>query len=217
MPNSASTSLREIEAQIPSCQRCPRLVSALRKAHKTHPDYWCKPVPGFGDRRARIVVVGLAPGFHGANQTGKPFQGDAAGTWLYGILEEAGLWNGRSLRNVYIVNAVKCWPPANQPTTDEFRRCQPWLEKELAACQRARVVVALGGSAHRAVLRSWGLAPLTHWPFANGARFTEEGRPTLISSYHPSRQNTNTKRLTKAMWKRTWKSILKEAELTSPW
>lgn len=194
--------LAEIERDIPRCRRCPRLGAFLADSRTRRPDYWNRPVPGFGDRRAWLVIVGLAPGLHGANRTGRPFQGDASGEWLYGSLGRAGFWDGERLRGAYIVNAVKCVPPANQPTGAEQTQCRPWLVEELAGLRQARLVVSLGGIAHRAVLRAWGMAPLSHWPFGHGALHRIPGHPALLASYHPSRQNTNTGTLTRAMWGR---------------
>jgi uracil-DNA glycosylase family 4 len=166
-----------------------------------HPDYWNRPVPGFGDRSAWLAIVGLAPGLHGANRSGRPFFMDASGEWLYGELARRRLWDGERLDGVYIVNAVKCVPPGNRPTTDEQTRCRPWLERELAALESARVVLALGRIAHSAVLRCWDVSPLARHPFAHDRVERLPGRPALLSSYHPSRQNTNTGVLTRAMWR----------------
>ncbi len=197
--------MRSLESRIPRCRRCPRLVSFLADCRDRHPDYWARPVPGFGDRRAWLVVVGLAPGMHGANRTGRPFQGDASGDWLYGSLGRAGWWDGERLRGVYIANAVKCVPPQNKPSADEIGACRPWLARELDALDRARVVIALGRIAQQAVLRAWDVAPLSAHPFAHAAWTRLPGRPPLLSSYHPSRQNTNTGTLTPAMWAGIWR------------
>jgi len=201
----ARPALRELERTIPRCRRCPRLADTLAESRRRNPAYWNRPVPGFGDPRAWLVVVGLAPGMHGANRTGRPFQGDASGEWLYGSLGSLGLWDGEHLRGAYIANAVKCVPPANRPAAAELTACRPWLEAELAALRHAQLVVALGQIAHRAVLRSWGIAPLSGVPFAHGALHRGAGRPPLLTSYHPSRQNTNTGRLTRARWSGIWR------------
>lgn len=207
--------LLEIERRIPGCRRCPRLAAFLATARARHPDYWNRPVPGFGDRRAWLVIVGLAPGMHGANRTGRPFQGDASGEWLYGSLARAGLWDGRRLRGAYIANAVKCVPPGNRPSGDELRACRPWLVEELALLDRAQLVIALGQIAHRAVLQSWGLAPLSRFPFSHGSLLRTPGRPPLLASYHPSRQNTNTGTLTRTMWGRIWSRAARHAPRAS--
>jgi len=193
--------LCEIERDVPGCARCPRLAGYLAELRVRHAGYWNRPVPGFGDRRARLAIVGLAPGLHGANRSGRPFFMDASGEWLYGELGRRGLWNGERLRSVYILNAVKCVPPQNRPTSAEQARCRPWLERELAALQDARVVLALGQIAWLAVLRSFGVRPLVRHPFAHGALFAGADGPPVLASYHPSRQNTNTGVLTRAMWR----------------
>jgi uracil-DNA glycosylase family 4 len=194
-------SLREIERQVPGCARCPRLAGFLADLRTRHADYWNRPVPGFGDRRAGLVIVGLAPGMHGGNRSGRPFFMDASGEWLYGELGRRGLWDGERLTGVYILNAVKCVPPQNRPTTDEQTRCRPWLARELDALADARIVLALGQIAWQSVLRCFELRPLARHPFAHGAELEVTGRPKLLASYHPSRQNTNTGVLTHAMWR----------------
>ena len=194
--------MREIERQVPGCALCPRLAAFLAGSRQLRGDYWNRPVPGFGDRAPWLVIVGLAPGLHGANRSGQPFFMDASGEWLYGELERRGWWDGRRLTGVYILNAVKCVPPQNRPTSDEQERCRPWLARELEALPDVRVVLALGQIAWAAVLRCFALAPLARYPFAHGARVTAaDGRPALLASYHPSRQNTNTGVLTRAMWR----------------
>ena len=165
-------------------------------------------MPGFGDANAALVIVGLAPGLHGANRSGRPFYMDASGEWLYAGLEALGRWNGRRLRSTYILNAVKCLPPANRPDTQEVDRCRSWLHSELAALGSTRVVLALGAIALRAVLKTWGERPLSRHPFSHGALHRIEGHPALLVSYHPSRQNTNTGVLTRSMWRR----ILRRAD-----
>jgi len=193
--------LRRIEGRIPACARCPRLVAFLEDLRARHPDYWNRPVPGFGDRGAWLAIVGLAPGMHGANRSGRPFYMDASGEWLYGELERRGLWDGERLRGAYILNAVKCVPPGNRPSGDEQTCCRPWLEEELARLSGVRVVLALGQIAHASVLKSWGALPLSRHPFRHADVSRVEGRPPLLASYHPSRQNTNTGVLTRAMWR----------------
>ena len=111
----SAAALRGIEREVPDCTRCPRLVAHLEQLRKRYPDYWCRPVPGFGDRGAWLVIVGLAPGLHGANRSGRPFCMDASGEWLYPALEQLDLWDGRKLSGAYILNAVKCVPPGNRP------------------------------------------------------------------------------------------------------
>ena len=201
----ARPALRELERKILRCRRCPRLTAFLAESRGRNPDYWNRPVPGFGDPRAWLLIVGLAPGMHGANRTGRPFQGDASGEWLYASLGRMGLWDGERLRGAYIVNAVKCVPPGNKPVASELERCRPWLGDELAGLATARIVVALGQIAHRAVLRSWGISPLSRFPFGHGALHRIPGRRPLLASYHPSRQNTNTGTLTRPMWNGIWR------------
>lgn len=211
-----SRALRKLRREVTCCTRCPRLVAYLEQNRARHPDYWNRPVPGFGDHDARLVIVGLAPGLHGANRSGRPFFMDASGEWLYGALERLGLWNGETLQGAYLLNAVKCLPPQNRPSRVELDACRPWLAEELAALSRARVVLALGAIAHAAVLRCWEVRPLASHPFAHGALARIESRPPLLSSYHPSRQNTNTGRLTQAMWRAVFSRALRLSGLTVP-
>ncbi len=194
-------SLSRIRREVVACRRCPRLVDYVDGLRERYPDYWCRPVPGFGDANAWLAIVGLAPGLHGANRSGRPFFMDASGEWLYGELERRGSWDGKRLAGVCILNAVKCVPPQNRPDTQEQDECRPFLVQELAALRHARVVLTLGAIAHRAVLRAWELQPLSARPFRHGAVYRIEQRPVLLASYHPSRQNTNTGVLTKPMWR----------------
>lgn len=193
--------LRRIGREVRGCERCPRLAGYLAECRAEHPDYWARPVPGFGDPAAELVIAGLAPGYHGANRSGRPFWLDSSGHWLYGELERLGRWDGERLRGVYIVNAVKCVPPGNRPTGEEQTACRPFLERELGALGGARLVLALGSIALRAVLQAWGARPLSAHPFGHGALHRLPGRPPLLCSYHPSRQNTNTGVLTPGMWR----------------
>jgi len=194
----------------PDCTRCPRLAEFLAEAHERYPQYWCRPVPSFGDPAPRIVLVGLAPGLHGANRTGRPFTGDFAGILLYETLYELGLASrGEStaadddleLKGVRIVNSVKCVPPQNKPLPDEIRTCNTYLKAELARLTAARVVVALGRIAHDAVLLALGL-PRSGVVFAHGREHRLDAARHLIDSYHCSRYNTQTRRLTAVMFKR---------------
>lgn len=208
---AAKSALERLEREIPECSECPRLAGFLAELRARHPEYWNRPVPGFGDRGAWLAIVGLAPGLHGANRSGRPFYMDASGEWLYGELSRRGLWDGERLEGVYILNAVKCVPPGNRPTSAEQERCRPWLELELAALSRLRVVLALGRIAHVAVLRAFRARPLARTPFAHGNVAQLPGRPALVSSYHPSRQNTNTGVLTAAMWRRAFERAVRVA------
>jgi uracil-DNA glycosylase family 4 len=173
-----------------------------------HPDYWNLPVPPFGDAAANLLLVGLAPGAHGANATGRPFTGDFAGILLYETLFALGLatravssarGDGLALRSCRITNAVKCLPPANKPETTEADTCNRYLAAELALLPRPRVIVALGAIAHRAVLRALNLK-LNLYPFAHGLVHRVPGAPIVVDSYHCSRYNTQTRRLTAEMF-----------------
>ena len=175
--------------------------------------YWGRPVPGWGDAAARLLVVGLAPAAHGANRTGRMFTGDSSGDWLYAALHRFGFANrptshdrrdGLRLTGCYITAAVRCAPPDNKPTPAELKHCRVYLEAELGLLTRARVVLVLGRIAHDAYLRAAGwqerLAPRERPRFAHGAVARLPDGTILLSSYHPSRQNTNTGTLTRAMW-----------------
>jgi uracil-DNA glycosylase len=176
-------------------------------------DYWGKPVPGFGDPNARLLIVGLAPAAHGANRTGRMFTGDASGDWLYEALYRFGFASqprstsrddGLTLTDCYIAAAARCAPPANKPSRDELGRCQSYLADEVRLLSRVRVVVTLGRVAHDSWLRAAGwwtrLAPHERPPFWHGAVSALPDGTVVIASYHPSRQNTNTGKLTRAMW-----------------
>jgi uracil-DNA glycosylase family 4 len=192
--------MRGDPVRVPECTACPRLATYLASLRKRYPDYWNRPVPSFGDPRARLAILGLAPGLHGANRSGRPFYMDASGEWLYGELEKVGLWNGRRLSGAIILNAVKCVPPQNRPRTDEVDRCRRWLGPEIETLSRVALVLVLGAIAHRTLLRLWEVRPLSHHPFRHGALYRLPGRPLLLASYHPSRQNTQTGLLTRRMW-----------------
>lgn len=190
------------------CRDCPRLASFLDKVQQEHPEYHCRPVPPFGDRNARLLVVGLAPGMHGANRTGRPFTGDFAGILLYETLHRHGFGSkpesvsaddDLKLLNCRITNAVKCLPPQNKPSTEEIRVCNHYLATEIDKMLPAGgVVLALGKIGHDAVIRALGLKLSAH-KFGHGAEHRFETF-TLIDSYHASRYNTQTGRLTKKMF-----------------
>jgi uracil-DNA glycosylase family 4 len=208
----------------PDCTRCPRLAAFLERTRKAHPDYWARPVPSFGASRPQIVIVGLAPGMHGANRTGRPFTGDYAGILLYQTLYEAGLATGPAsqsaadplrLVNARIVNSVKCVPPENKPLPDEIRRCNSYLAEELRQLREARVYLALGRVAHDAVLMAFGL-PRSRYLFAHGREHALDAARCLIDSYHCSRYNTSTRRLTPAMFKAVVARACERAELALP-
>lgn len=205
--------LEAFARELIACRRCPRLVAYREEVGRTKRrayrdwDYWAKPVPGFGDPGARLVLFGLAPGAHGSNRTGRPFTGDASGAFLYPLLYEAGLASkpesrpGDDLRlyGVYLTAAVRCAPPENRPTREELRACSGWTEAELGLLPEARVYLALGRVALEALLDRFGLKKAQH-PFFHGAHYPlPEGRH-LLASYHVSRQNTQTGRLTREMF-----------------
>lgn len=208
----AAGRLAALESEVVACRACPRLVAWREEVARTKQaayageDYWGRAVPGFGDPTARVLVMGLAPAAHGANRTGRMFTGGRSGEWLYRALWRAGLANqpeavhagdGLRLSGAWVTSPVKCAPPANKPTGEEFAACRGFLEAELAALSGVRVVVALGGLAFGAVARHWDLRPRPR--FAHGLEVAlPEGR-TLLGCYHVSQQNTFTGRLTEDM------------------
>jgi uracil-DNA glycosylase family 4 len=201
--------LARIGRSVTACRKCPRLVGFLEAAKLHWPDHRCRPVPGWGDGRPGLILVGLAPGMHGANRTGRMFTFDSSGVWVYGMLHEVGLasrpvserpGDGLKLRGVYITAAARCAPPRNKPLPAELAACRAYLGSELGHFTGAVVILALGRIAHEAVLKCLKLRA-RDFPFGHGA---EHGLPDgrrLLDSFHPSRQNTNTGRLTRAMWR----------------
>ena len=192
------------------CTLCPRLAKLLAAIRKKHPDYYALPVPPFGEPKARLVIVGLAPGMHGANRTGRPFTGDYAGILLYSTLHKFGFANqpegaspddGLKLKDCRINNAVKCLPPANKPLPEEIRTCNRYLAADLSGTKESTVILALGRVAHEATLRSFGLK-LRGFTFSHGAEHELPGCRILLDSYHCSRYNTQTRRLTPAMFEK---------------
>jgi len=191
-----------------ACRRCARLATFLDSVRVEEPLYYCRPVPPFGDPSASIIVVGLAPGMHGANRTGRPFTGDHAGILLYRTLHKFGFASGPvstsaddglGLLGLRITNAVKCLPPANKPLPAEIKECNRFLREELAQSASARVILALGGIAHAAVLRAHDL-PAARFRFAHAAEHSIPRGRVLLDSYHCSRYNTQTRRLTTEMF-----------------
>ena len=207
--------------QIVACRRCPRLVEyreqvgrVKRRAYRDQ-DYWAKPVPGFGDPRARMLLIGLAPAAHGGNRTGRTFTGDSSGNFLYRALFETGFASqltsvsrddGLVLTDAYICAAVRCAPPGNKPLPEEMRNCRPYLEKELELLHNLKVVIALGRLAfdvYLSILRDQGkITRRSDFVFGhNKVHRTGPGQPVLISSFHPSQQNTSTGKLTEVMFR----------------
>jgi uracil-DNA glycosylase len=187
-----------------TCDACPRLAGFLDDVRRRHPDYHARPVAPFGDPRARLLIVGLAPGMHGANRTGRPFTGDYAGILLYETLHHFGFADrpesiarddGLRLSDCRITNAVKCLPPENKPEPAEIKTCNPFLAAELSVSPEVRIILALGQIAHKAVLMALGLKQ-SAFTFAHNARHPLPDGRLLVDSYHCSRYNTQTRRLT---------------------
>ena len=198
-----------------NCKKCPRLADYLKSSKQKYPEYFCKPVPAFGDPKAKFLIVGLAPGLHGANATGRPFTGDYAGILLYETLHKFGFASKPKsvsvddrlkLKNCRITNAVKCVPPANKPTTEEIKICNAYLKNELHALQAGNVILALGKIAHDSIIRSFDLK-LSQNPFGHENVHEIDNGITLIDSYHCSRYNTQTKRLTQKQFEQVFKKI----------
>jgi len=214
-----ATKLQLLTSEIVACEQCPRLRSYCRAVGEVKRrayldwDYWAKPVPGFGDPHAQVLVIGLAPGAHGANRTGRMFTGDRSGDFLYRALHETGFASqptsdsrddGLRLTDLYISAAARCAPPDNKPERVELARCRAFLEREIGLLRDVRVVVALGGIAFQtylAILRDQGsIASLGAFKFGHNVLYRPgESLPALIGSYHPSQQNTSTGKLTREM------------------
>ncbi len=194
------------------CTLCPRLAGFLTEQRETYPDYFALPVPAFGDSKARLCIVGLAPGMHGANATGRPFTGDHAGILLYQTLHKFGFASlpesvsaddSLTLIDCRITNAVKCLPPQNKPSATEINTCNQWLAQELNALPDDYIIIALGGIAHKAVIRALG-GRQADYTFGHMNKHKLE-RGLLIDSYHCSRYNTQTRRLTPAMFEKVFR------------
>ncbi len=211
----------ELHQEVIACTRCPRLVEYRQEVARTKRrmyrewDYWGRPLPGFGDPDARVLVVGLAPAAHGGNRTGRMFTGDRSGDWVYGTLHKFGFANqptslhrddGLALEDVYITAALRCAPPANKPLREELLDCRPFILRELGLLKNLRVVVALGKIAFDVYLAAHaefsggGALPAPRPRFGHGATHTLPDRTVLVASYHPSQQNTQTGRLTRPMF-----------------
>ena len=207
-PMTAKSLTQRSPAYKSDCRDCPRLANFLDDVKGKYPDYFCKPVPTFGVAKPALLIVGLAPGLHGANRTGRPFTGDYAGGLLYSTLHKFGFADrpvsvatddGMKLIDCRITNAVKCLPPQNKPDMSEIRICNQFLRAELAGTVRQTVILALGGIAHGAVLMAAGLKPGAH-KFGHAAKHHLASGHVLFDSYHCSRYNTNTRRLTESMF-----------------
>ena len=216
-PNSRN--LARVNRAIVACELCPRLrahclkIAREKKRAFMHEEYWGRPVPGFGDPAARVHLIGLAPAAHGGNRTGRAFTGDSSGSWLYEALHLHGFSNlafssgrddGLVLTDLWISAAARCAPPQNRPTREELDHCRPFLEAEIRLLARVRVTLTLGHIGHESWLRAsgwWDRLPARERPrFAHGAETRLPDGTIVLSSYHPSRQNTNTGRLTREMW-----------------
>jgi len=214
-----TSSLPALAKAVTVCKRCQRLrahceeIGRVRRRAFAAEEYWARPVPSFGDPQARLLIVGLAPAAHGANRTGQLFTGDASGSWLYEGLHRFGWANrpnalrrddGLVLTDCWITAAAHCAPPGNRPTHEELENCRPWLEAELRLLRQVRVVLALGRIGWESWLRAagwWDRLPSRERPaFAHGAETALPDGMVLVTSFHPSRQNTNTGRLTREMW-----------------
>src|SRR5271163_1396898 len=215
---SSAIAMAELNARVVNCERCPRLraycaeVARVKRRAYLDQEYWGRPVPSFGDPMARVLILGLAPGAHGSNRTGRPFTGDGSGNFLYPVLYEAGFasqpnsisrGDGMKLLDAQITSVVRCAPPGNKPLPRELANCAPYLDEEIAVLSRLRVVVCLGKIAFDGyvahLIRTGAIARRGNLQFAHGAEFEVPQGRHLIATYHPSLQNTNTGKLTAAM------------------
>lgn len=211
----AGSCLRGNDVFDPDCRACPRLSRYLAEVKRRFPAYHARPVPAFGARKPRLLIVGLAPGLHGANATGRPFTGDYAGILLYRMLYKYGFGSrpdsrgpadGLRLTQCRITNAVKCLPPQNKPAGMEVRQCNGYLAEELKRVDKGAVILCLGRISHRAVIKALSLKQ-SAYPFKHGAPHALDDGRTLLDSYHCSRYNLNTKRLTEAMFEAIFRRI----------
>lgn len=228
--NGRMGSLAQLNQEIIACTRCPRLIEHCQKIAREKKrawrewEYWGKPVPGFGDPNGRVLILGLAPGAHGSNRTGRPFTGDGSGNFLYRVLHKArfasqptatSASDGLKLRDAYITAVARCAPPGNKPTTEELRNCSRFLDRELELLKNVKVVVLLGKIAfdgYLAYLRRAGvLNGRNGFKFGHGTRYGLPDGKTLLGSYHPSLQNTNTGKLSEAMLLKVFKEAARLA------
>jgi uracil-DNA glycosylase len=229
---AALKTLAALNARIVECEACPRLrahsaaVARAKRRAYIHWAYWGRPVPSFGDEKARVLALGLAPGAHGSNRTGRPFTGDGSGDFLYPVLHAAGfasqpkatsLDDGMNLKGLWITSVVRCAPPGNKPNPEELRNCSPWLDQEIALLRDLRVVVCLGRIAFDGLLahevRTGAMNSRAGFDFVHGAEYKLPSGMTAIASYHPSLQNTNTGKLTRAMFLKIFIRARQLAEL----
>jgi uracil-DNA glycosylase family 4 len=215
----SARNLEALNARIIACERCPRLrdhcttIARVRRRAYTEWEYWGHPVPSFGDPQARVLALGLAPGAHGSNRTGRPFTGDGSGDFLYPVLYEAGFASqpnaisrddGMKLAGLWITSVARCAPPGNKPTPEELRNCAPWLDEEFRLLPNLRVVICLGRIAFDGLLahmqRMGQKISRSAFPFGHGVEYTMPDGLQVITSFHPSLQNTNTGRLTRPMF-----------------
>jgi uracil-DNA glycosylase family 4 len=223
--------LDQLNREVVACELCPRLVvyrqMIAREKRRAYRDweYWGRPVPGFGDPDARVMILGLAPGAHGSNRTGRPFTGDSSGKFMYPVLHEVGFANqptadyredGLKLKDLYITAAARCAPPDNKPLPEELANCAPYLDREFEGLKKLKVIVALGKIAFDAYLnylKRRDLMPRrAAYPFAHGAKFTMPDSKILLASYHPSNQNTQTGKLTRPMFMEIFKEAARLAD-----
>lgn len=223
--------LTVLNREVVACTRCPRLVTyreeiaRVRRRAYLNWEYWGKPVPGFGDPQARVLIMGLAPGAHGSNRTGRPFTGDASGNFMYPVLHETGFASqpsatdrndGMKLRDLYITAAVRCAPPDNKPLPQELAACAPFLDREMAGLEKVKVVVALGKIGFDAYLnylkRGGLLVSKKEYVFKHGASYRMPDGKVLLASYHPSNQNTQTGKLTREMFVKIFQEAAKFAD-----
>lgn len=232
-PNtSGAAALNALNARIIVCEKCPRLrehctqVASVKRRAYLHFDYWGRPVPSFGDPNAAVLIVGLAPGAHGSNRTGRPFTGDGSGNFLYPVLHKTGFASqpdsidrndGMRLHDLWITSVVRCAPPGNKPQPEEIANCAPYLDDEVAALKRLRVVVCLGKIGFdgfvRHLVRTGRIPSASGLSFAHGAEYALPRGVTLLASYHPSLQNTNTGKLTQAMFLRIFRRAHELAQI----